>query len=117
MRMRQPREIGTDLQQWLNRQGLSEADLALKLSKEIKGLSISQSWVSRILNGRFRRLTPTIRRVAAYANIPVTRASPPDTKGAELIDKAVTEVWNGSLTHANVIARLIRVAKGIGTQE
>jgi hypothetical protein len=117
MHIRDPRQIGLDLQQWLRRHRLTEAKFALKLSKETEGGPVSQSWVSRIIHGRFRRLTPKVRRVAEYANIRVTRPSPSDTKGSVVIDKAVTEVWNGSLSHANVIARLIRVAKGLTPQE
>lgn len=117
MRMRDPHEIGSDLQRWLKRRRLTEAEFALRVSRGTKGLSVSQSWISRIARGQFSRLTPTVRRVTGYASIPVMKSGPSDAKGAELIDKAVTDVWNGSFAHANVIARLIRVAKSISSQE
>jgi transcriptional regulator with XRE-family HTH domain len=113
MRMREPYKIGTDLRAWMRNQGLSEAALAERISKENKDISITQSWLSRILSGKFRRPTATVRHVAAYADIPVFEEEERDAEGAAVIDNAVTTVWNGSLAHANLIARLIRVADGI----
>src|SRR5882757_6930753 len=48
MGMREPQQIGADLREWLNRHGLSEVDLVGILSNENNGLTISQSWLSRI---------------------------------------------------------------------
>jgi transcriptional regulator with XRE-family HTH domain len=113
MRMRDPNRIGEDLRAWMQQHDLTEEAVARKFSRKGSHLGISQSWVSRIANGRFRRLTPRVRQIAIYANIPVEEASRQDRTGASLIKDAVAEVWDGSLDHANVIARLIRVARGL----
>jgi hypothetical protein len=114
MQMREPREIGADLRRWLDRHQLTEVAFASRITADISGFCISQPWLSRILRGQFRRLTPRIRQVAKYADIRVKAGRPEgDKDGAELIQKAVREVWNGSLSHADVIVRLIRVAKSV----
>jgi hypothetical protein len=113
MRMRDPQHVGADLKIWMAGKRLSEAELALKISNENKGIAITQSWLSRIINGKFRRLTPKVRRVADYADIPVfEKGDPdPDSVGSKIIGRAVDRAWDGSVSHANLIARLIKVAE------
>lgn len=115
--MREPREIGAELRAWMRRQGLSESALAKRIYKENRELAVSQSWISRISAGKFRRLTPKIRYVADYANIRVIETAERDARGARLISEAVSDAWNGSFSHANVIARLIRVGKGLASED
>jgi hypothetical protein len=95
----------------MRQHGLTEEDVARKFSRKGNHLGISQSWVSRIANGRFRRLTPRVRQITAYAKIPVEESTQRDRAGASLIKDTVAEVWDGSLDHANLIVRLIRVAR------
>ena len=111
--MRDPKLVGADLRAWMAREGLSEAGLCEKISSENSDLAVTQSWVSRILHGRFRRYTEKVRGVLAYAAIPVTEESEPDPAGAATINRAVSDVWNGSKPHADLIARLIRVAENL----
>lgn len=66
--------------------------------------------MSRIANGRFRRLTPAVREVAQHANIRVEDHSPHDPDGKRTIMHAIDEAWDGSAAHAVTIAKLIRVA-------
>jgi hypothetical protein len=51
-----------------------------------------------------------------HTGIRVRVASVKDVRGAKLIDKAVSDAWNGSLSHASVIAKLIRVGKGLASR-
>src|SRR5215471_3678242 len=117
MRMRDPHEIGADLRAWLHGQGLSELELAQKISNEISALSVSQPWLSRIIAGKFRRLTPTVRAICGYANIRIEEAAERDARGATLIEQAINDTWNGSLSHASVLARLIKVGKGLAAKD
>ena len=111
--MRSPTQIGEDLRAWMKRKGVTEARLAQQISHRQRDISVSQSWVSRIANGQFRRLTPAVRRVADYANIRVERAQVADQTGAAIIQKAVKDVWDGSVQHAQVIARIVRATRGL----
>jgi transcriptional regulator with XRE-family HTH domain len=113
MTMRLPKEIGDDLRAWMKKMGVTEIDFARKISNENSMITISQSWVSRIANGRFSRLTEKVREVARYANIRVERAAAHEPEGAKIIKSAVEEVWDGSVAHAALIARLIRVANSL----
>jgi hypothetical protein len=90
---------------------LSEVELVLQISRENREISITQSWLSRIINGKFRRATAKVQGVADYANIPIFEKGKPDPKGSKIIGRAVDRVWNGSVAHANLIARLIEVAE------
>lgn len=109
--MRNPKAVGADLHAWMARQGVSEIELARAVSASSDGLTVTQSWVSRIAQGKFRRFTARVQSIAAYADIPIEDQSRRDADGSIVIRRAVSEVWNGSLSHANLIARLIKVAK------
>ena len=111
--MRDPTRIGQELRSWMRRKGVTEAGLARRLARKNKQIMISQSWISRIANGHFRRLTPKVRHVTDYANIRVEDAGGRE-RGAEVIIKsALDEVWDGSAAHAVFIARLIRATRGM----
>jgi transcriptional regulator with XRE-family HTH domain len=114
MRIRDPDRIGAELRAWLVKNRLTEAALAARIRAENKGLSVTQSWLSRIMAGKFRRLTPTIRAVIGYTDIPITEEARRDRDGKAIIDDAVSSVWNGSRNQAELIARLIGVAAVIG---
>ncbi|MGY4512094.1 hypothetical protein [Bradyrhizobium sp. USDA 3650] len=112
--MRQPNLIGSDLRAWLDEQGLTELELSKRIAQRNKGRSVSQSWISRILAGNFKRPTRAVLLLGKYASIPIfEEASQRDAAGAKLIDDAVSSVWNGTRRHAHVIAKLIRVAKEV----
>lgn len=109
--MRDPRQVGADLKAWMAGKRLSEVDFVVKIAKENKEIGITQSWLSRIINGKFRRFTAKVLSVANYADIPVFEKGEPDPVGSKIIDRAVVRVWNGTVPHANLIARLIKVAE------
>lgn len=111
--MREPNKIGAELRAWAKKHRLSETALVEQISAANKGFSVSQSWLSRIMAGQFRRLTPAIKVITSYANIPLLEETRHDPSGKELIDQALSSTWNGSKAHALVIARLIKVADTI----
>jgi len=97
--------------------GLSETTLSERISNENKGIEISQPWLSRIVAGKFRRPTRVVRFLADYASIRLFDDGEKDAEGSKLIAQTVAEVWNGSRPHADLIAKLIRIAKGIAPTE
>jgi transcriptional regulator with XRE-family HTH domain len=113
MRMRNAKKIGADLRRFMRRRELTELELAQRVSAKNKQISLTQSWVSRIAHGRFKRPTERVRSIAEYANIPVFERSQLSTAGAKIIHEAVQQSWNGSIFHATIIARLIRAARDI----
>lgn len=113
MRMRNPTQIGEELRAWMRKEGMTEADLAFRIVQKNKDFDISQSWISRIANGRFSRLTTKIRCVTDYANIRVEEAINCEQDAAKVIKTAIDEVWDGSAAHAILIARLIRATRGM----
>lgn len=108
--MRDSNKMGAELRAWLVKKKMTEAAFAARIRAENKGLNVTQSWLSRIAAGKFRRLTPTVRAVLAYADIPVAEEARVDRDGKAMIEDAVTSVWNGSRGQAKLIAKLISVA-------
>ena len=111
--MRHPELLGAELKAWLARKRLTEGALAARVIAENKGFRVTQSWISRIVAGKFRRITPSVRCVLDYASIPVAEESERDSAGSRVIDEALSTVWNGSLAHAQIIAKLIKIADEI----
>jgi transcriptional regulator with XRE-family HTH domain len=90
MRMRNAKKIGADLRRFMRRRELTELELAQRVSAKNKQISLTQSWVSRIAHGRFKRPTERVRSIAEYANIPVFERSQLSTAGAKIIHEAVS---------------------------
>lgn len=111
MRMRAPTLIASDLREWMEVRGYTELELVEKLASRKDGLTISQPWISRILSGKFRRAGRAVREVAAYASIPIYEKNSADPAGAKVIERAIKSCWNGSRAHADLIAKLISVAR------
>lgn len=107
------RRIGGRLRAWLRHQGLTESGLADAINAGRAGLpQVSQSWISRICNGEFKRLSGQAKVILRYANIPTDGPERP-ADGATVIDEAIREVWDGSDEGAQLIARLLRDAAAL----
>jgi len=111
--MRNANNIGSDLRRWMRRRKITEHELAQRVSAENEDFPVTQSWVSRIIRGEFRRPTERVRSVAAYANIQIFERKVSHPEGEKIIRDAVSRSWDGSLSHAAVIARLIRAARDL----
>ncbi len=71
MSMRTPQAIGVELREWLTARSLTESELAALIKANNPNDGVSQSWISRICNGDFVRLSRKTRIVLDYANIRV----------------------------------------------
>ena len=109
--MRQkPSEIGRELGAWMTECGLTGQRLADALNQANPTLNVSQSWISRIVNGEFKRLSGKVELVLLHAGIRVEAERSHSHAGEEIIAKAIEEVWDGSLDGARAVALILRGA-------
>lgn len=103
--------IGRELKEWLERNGMTERSLAQEINRSNPSKRrLSQSWVSRICNGEFKRVAGQAEVVLKYADIRISLLPDNPSKAADVIDEAVREVWDGSERGAQLIANLLRNA-------
>jgi len=85
--------------------GHSQQDVA-KLAR------ISQSRVSRILQGEFDRFSSkSVRQLAKYASINTEKRL--DPQNSDILMSAVAAIWDGSKKHEVALAKLLRALKGL----
>ena len=113
MNVRESERIGRELRSWMAAQGLTELSLSVLISSSSEGVSVSQSWISRICTGDFRRLGGKTGVVLRYAGIRVDPHTEPDARGREVIDAALSDVWDGSLPSAQALAGVLRSAGAV----
>lgn len=110
MSTRTPQAIGVELRNWLTARSLTESELSDLIKAKNPNDGVSQSWISRICNGDFVRLSRKTRIVLDYANIRVEESFNVDPKGEQIIQTAVSDVWDGSLRTAQALAGILRSA-------
>jgi len=77
--------------------------------------AIHQSQVSRLLRGQFRRLSPNVRALLAYAEKPARRVAPErrrDAAKASVI-RAALRTWDSTSEGARALIRLLRSVQEI----
>jgi hypothetical protein len=116
MEKRTPAEAGRDLRAWLAVRNWTEEDLARALSSADGFPAVSQSWISRICTGEFKRFSGKTAAVLRYADIRVEYARPHDVQGERIIGAAVAEVWDGSVGGAKALARVLRSAAALARE-
>ena len=92
---------------------MTEEGLSVAIQADNPKLRVSQSWISRICCGDFKRLSGKTGIVLRYANIRIEDELPRDERGKEIIDAAVSEVWDGSVASAKALARMIHSAAAL----
>ncbi|MCT4475012.1 hypothetical protein [Bosea spartocytisi] len=83
-----------------------------KLAKD----RVSQSWISRICNGGFKRPSRQVLVVLEYVNIPFYDGITKSLTGRQTIERAIEDVWDGSAKSARAIAQLLRSAGALVRQ-
>ena len=71
-------------------------------------LNLNQATVSRLLSGRFKRLSPAVNKVCAYAQISCMTDHPLNPLGASLA--RLTLLAKGRSSHERHAMKLIRLA-------
>ena len=75
---------------------------------------IHQSQVSRLLRGHFRRISPNVRALLAYAAKPRSRkAQPPADAAKAAVIKAALRTWDATPEGAQALVRLLRSVQEI----
>lgn len=72
---------------------------------------VSQSQISRILNGNFSRVDgKNVKRICKYANISLSENDVPtsDPRKSEILIGALQEIWDGTHKKEKALAGLIR---------
>ncbi len=68
---------------------------------------VSQSQISRILAGQFKRRSKNVNKLCKFANIKFDRHKTDPVQNRILMD-ALTEVWDGTDHHAKAIAKVLK---------
>lgn len=91
------KKIAGDVKAALDMQGLSAASAA-------RASGIHHSRLSRILNGRFATLNPTVVQICTYLG--VAQPSVFQSDGATRIAASALRVWDGTTEDVEVVVRL-----------
>ncbi len=94
----------------MRERGLTERGLSEEISDLKQGLSVSQSWVSRIINGEFKRFSKKVEFVLLHAGIRIESDNSHTPSGEEIIARAIEAAWDGSLDGAQAVALILRGA-------
>jgi hypothetical protein len=116
MGKRAPVDVGSELRAWLDLRGWTEDDLAQALAARTDYPHVSQSWISRICTGDFKRFSGKTGAVLKYANIRVDNERARDVQGERIIGAAVAEAWDGSVGGAKALARVLRSAAALARE-
>lgn len=77
-----------------------------------KDSKVSQSQISRILSGQFRRRSKNVNLLCKYANIKFEKHKIDPMRNRVLMD-ALGETWDGTDHHAKAIAKVIKSLAGL----
>lgn len=97
----EPSELGLRAARDAQTAGINQLEIA-------NHLGINQSQVSRIFRGKVRRHTDTLMRVCRYVSSRSLKISPEEVRKNDLLIEAVADVWDGTESDAQALARVIR---------
>lgn len=92
------------------RRGLLELAQRVQTTRVAADTGIHQSQVSRLFRGQFKRLSPNVRTLLAYARDPTRYAgaqAPSDAARAAVI-RAALRTWDSTPEGARALVRLLR---------
>lgn len=96
-----PRLIAHALADQFKAAGLTQAAIA-------STIGVSQSQVSRVLAGHIKRRTKLLDALCVYAESQILHIDKPDVRKNSVLMSALTQVWDGTETHAQALAQVIR---------
>lgn len=79
---------------------------------------IHQSQVSRLFRGQFKRLSPNVRTLLAYAagSRPQARAGAPGGNGKEAVIRAALRTWDQTPQGARALVRLLKSVRAMNAR-
>lgn len=95
-----PAEISTTLREWRTNNAITQEMIE-------SNTGVDQSQVSRIISGKFLRVTPSVLEICKYANINLIKECKVDPKTNVRMMQALEKTWDGTDRHANMIAKVI----------
>lgn len=107
----QAQRLGQAIDRWRLTQGLTQTQL-------LRTARISQGQLSRILSGRFSRISAAVQRLCRAAGVDVAKemaGASSDDGWRSVLARAVHRSWDGTPAHARELIRLLRVAKALRT--
>ena len=99
-RIKEIRQIQLELRQFFERQGLVSTPAIAKAT------GINQSQIFRNLNLQPQRVTSTLKRLCAYAEISMF-SEQADPRSSSILMDALGAIWDGSDQHAKRLAQLL----------
>lgn len=100
-------EIAKQFKKYLDDNDLTQQAVA-------NATNIDQSYISRIRNGRFKRVTEKVKKVCDYASIDLNlhknEINPAENS---CLMEAISEVWDGTNEKAKALAKVIRSLKDL----
>lgn len=102
-------DVGETVDRWRRDQGLTQAQLQ-------RTARISQSQLSRILDGRFTRVSAAVQRLCSAAGVDLhlrLTAAPSDSRWRTELEQELLRSWDGTPGHARELIRLLRIAKAL----
>jgi len=95
-----PANIAAELTRKFNDSALCQVNVS-------KECHVSQSQISRILAGQFRRRSKNVNILCEYANIKIEKHKADPVQNRILMD-ALAETWDGTDRHAKAIAKVLK---------
>lgn len=100
------KEIAKQLEKYLEDNEMTEQMLA-------NATNTHQSYISRLKNGNFKRITEKVENVCEYASIDLISHKKVNPAENSDLMKALGEVWDGSDKKAKALAKVIVSLKGL----
>lgn len=97
-------EIANQLKKYLEENKVTEQSVA-------NATNIDQSYISRIKNGKFKRVTENVKKVCEYARIDLNFVKESSPAEKTILMNAIYEVWDGTEKQAKALAKVIRSLK------
>lgn len=76
---------------------------------------VSQSQISRILSGQYRRESVNVQRLCDYARKALDIPLQPSASALGVLNSAIQETWDGTDEHAEALAQVIRSLSALHT--
>ena len=95
-------EIGRKIGDKMRQQGETQSAVSHRLG-------LHQSQISRILQGRFKRLSPSVKKLCIDAGVRVDQVSHPQHYvPSQRLVKAIGETWDGTATHEKALLKVLK---------
>lgn len=94
--------IRKEIMSWSVKKSVRQEDVAMSTG-------VSQSQVSKILSGRFKTISPNVKKVCQYANIQTSSKS--DISLTQELKEALVDLWDGSAASERALVKTLKTMK------